>query len=316
MMKFHIRAIACAAVAFAATGTLAQQSLRILIPANPGGGWDQTGRTIGRVMNDAKIVSSVQYDNKGGAGGTIGLAQFVNSAKGDPNQVLIGGQAMVSAVELNRSAVRVQQATPLARLVAEYSVIVVPANSPYKTIGDVVKAFKENPGKVSWGAGSAGSTEHLLIGLIAKAVGVDSGKINYIAFKGGGEAVPAIIGGHVAVGASGLGEFADHIKSGKMRALAVSSPTAMEGIPSLKEQGIDVVFGNWRGIWGAPGITQQQRDALIKQVKAGTETAEWKAMLQKMGWTPVFISGDEFGKFVDDESKSLGELIVSLGLRK
>jgi putative tricarboxylic transport membrane protein len=315
-MRSLARALGCAALAFAATGALAQQPLKFLIPANPGGGWDQTGRTLGRVMADAKIIPAAQYDNKGGAGGTIGLAQFVNSAKGDPTQVLIGGQAMVSAVELNRSAVRVQQVTPLARLVAEYSVIVVPANSPYKTMADVIKDFKANPGSVSWGAGSAGSTEHLLIGLIAKAVGLEGNKINYIAFKGGGEAVPAIIGGHVKVGASGLGELAEHIKSGKMRALAVSSPTAMEGIPSLKEQGIDVVFGNWRGVWGAPGITPAQRDALIKSVKAGTETAEWKAMLAKMGWTPVFISGDEFGKFVDDESKSLGQLVDGLGLRK
>jgi len=229
---------------------------------------------------------------------------------------MIGGQAMVAAVELNRSAVKVQQATPLARLVAEYSVIVVPANSPYKTMADVIKDFKANPGSVSWGAGSAGSTEHLLIGLIAKAAGGDSGKINYIAFKGGGEAVPAIIGGHVKVGASGLGEFAEHIRSGKMRALAVSSPTRMDGIPTLKEQGIDVVFGNWRGVWGAPGITPAQREALVKQVKAATETKEWQAMLEKMGWTPVFISGDEFGKYVDDESKSLGALVDSLGLRK
>src|SRR6478735_7371500 len=119
-------------------------------------------------------------------------------------------------------------------------------------MGDLVRAFKENPGKVSFGAGSAGSTEHLLIGLIAKAVGVDPGKINYIAF----------IGGHVAAGASGLGEFQEHIRSGKMRALAVSAPQPMEGIPTLKEQGVDVVFGNWRGIWAPPGITPAQRDEL------------------------------------------------------
>ena len=209
---------------------------------------------------------------------------------------MVAGQAMVAAVELNRSAVKVQQVTPIARLLAEYSVIVVPANSPYKTMADVIKDFKANPGAVSWGAGSAGSTEHLLIGLIAKAVGVEGSKINYIAFKGGGEAVPAIIGGHVKVGASGLGEFAEHIKTGKMRALAVSAPTAMDGIPSLKEQGIDVVFGNWRGVWGGPGITPQQRDELVKMVQAATETAEWKAMLAKMGWTPVVLTGDAYAQ--------------------
>jgi putative tricarboxylic transport membrane protein len=316
-MKRLVRtALAAAALCAVALSATAQSSIKILIPANPGGGWDQTGRTLGRVMADSKLASNVQYDNKGGAGGTIGLAQFVNSAKGDASQLMIGGQAMVSAVELNKSAVRVQQATPLARLVAEYSVIVVPANSPYKTMDDLMKAFKANPGAVSFGAGSAGSTEHLLIGLIAKAVGVDPGKINYIAFKGGGEAVPAIIGGHVTAGASGLGEFAEHIRSGKMRALAVSSAAKMEGIPSLKEQGIDVVFGNWRGVWGAPGITAQQREQLTAMVKKATETAEWKSMLEKMGWTPVFISGDAFSKYVDDESKSLGSLIESLGLAK
>ncbi len=314
-MKPAIRALAAVACTVLATAASAQ-ALKFMIPANPGGGWDQTGRTLGKVMTEAKLIPSAQYENKGGAGGTIGLAQFVSASKGDPGAVMIGGQAMVSAVELNKSPVRVQQATPLARLVAEYSVIVVPANSPYKTMGDLIKAFKENPGKISWGAGSAGSTEHLLLGLVAKAVGVDSAKLNFIAFKGGGEAVPAIIGGHVVAGASGLGEFGEHIKSGKMRALAVSSPTAMEGIPSLKEQGIDVVFGNWRGIWGAPGITPQQRDQLVQKVKAATETAEWKAMLDKMGWTPVVITGDAFEKFVNDESQSLGALVTSLGLRK
>jgi len=315
-MKRITRLLAATLLSTAAISAQAQQSIKILIPANPGGGWDQTGRTLGKVMSDKKIASSVQYDNKGGAGGTIGLAQFVNSGKGDPNALMIGGQAMVAAVELNKSAVKVQQATPIARLVAEYSVIVVPANSPYKTMADVIKDFKANPGAVSWGAGSAGSTEHLLIGLIAKAVGGDPSKINYIAFKGGGEAVPAIIGGHVKVGASGLGEFHEHIRSGKMRALAVSSEKAMEGIPSLKEQGIDVVFGNWRGVWGAPGITPAQRDQLVKAVTTATESDEWKGMLAKMGWTPVVITGEPFARFVDEETKTLGALVVSLGLGK
>lgn len=316
-MNHAFRTIAATlALSLAALGASAQSAIKITIPANPGGGWDQTGRSLGKILADTKLASGVQYENKGGAGGTIGLAQFVSVSKGDPGAVMIGGQAMVAAIELNKSAVKVQQATPLARLVAEYGVIVVPANSPYKTMGELIKAFKENPGKISWGAGSAGSTEHLIIGLIARAVGVDPAKINYIAFKGGGEAVPAIIGGHVTVGASGLGEFSEHIRSGKMRALAYSGPAAAEGIPSLKEQGIDVVFGNWRGIWGAPGITTAQRDQLIKIVKAATETPEWKALLAKMGWTPVYLAGDDFTKFVDDESKSLGSLVESLGLGK
>ncbi|QJR10757.1 hypothetical protein DSM104443_01826 [Usitatibacter rugosus] len=315
-MKKTLQLLSATLLSAAAFAAFAQSPVKILMPSNPGGGWDQTGRTLGKTMLDSKLVSSAQYENKGGAGGTIGLAAFLNGSKGDPTQLMVAGQALVAAVELNRAAVRVQQATPIARLLAEYSVIVVPANSPYKTMADVIKDFKANPGAVNWGAGSAGSTEHLLIGLIAKAVGVEGSKINYIAFKGGGEAVPAIIGGHVKVGASGLGEFAEHIKSGKMRALAVSAPTAIDGIPSLKEQGIDVVFGNWRGVWAGPEITAAQRAQIVKMVQTAAETAEWKAMLAKMGWTPTLLTGDAFTKFVDDESKSLGSLVESLGLRK
>ena len=195
----------------------------------------------------------MQFDNKGGAAGTIGLAQFVNSAKGDPNAVMIGGMVMVGGIILNKSPVNLSQVTPIARLTSEWEVIVVPANSPHKTMADLVKAFKDNPGKVSWGGGSAGGTDHILVGLIAKAVGVDPAKINYVPFKGGGEAIAAILGGHVTAGVSGLGEFAEQIKSGKMRALAQSSPTKLDGIPSLKEQGIDVELGNWRGIFGGAG---------------------------------------------------------------
>src|SRR6186997_630328 len=172
-MKPIARAIACAAVAIAATGALAQQSVKILIPANPGGGWDQTGRTLGKVMADNKLVSGVQFDNKGGAGGTIGLAQFINSAKGDANAVMIGGMVMVGAIYLENSPVNLTMVTPLARLTGEYEIIVVPASSPHKSMADLVKAFKANPGGISWGGGSAGGTDHILVGLIAKAAGVD-----------------------------------------------------------------------------------------------------------------------------------------------
>jgi putative tricarboxylic transport membrane protein len=193
---------------------------------------------------------------------------------------------------------------------------VVPAQSPYKSLNDLLKAFRESPGKVSWGGGSAGGTDHILIGMIAKAVGVDPAKINYVAFKGGGEAVAAILGGHVSAGVSGVGEFAEHVKSGKMRALAVSAPKKVEGIPALKEQGVDVELGNWRGIFGAPGITREQRDALVKLVKAATETPSWKSTAEKLGWTTVFLGGDEYKKFLDEDTRRVAAILESLGLRK
>ena len=316
MPALAIRLGGALAAALFALAAAAQPTIKMMIPANPGGGWDQTGRNLAAAMQGAKLVSGVQFENKGGAAGIIGLAQFVNSAKGDPNAVMIGGMVMVGGIILGKSQVNLTQVTPIARLTSEWEVVVVPANSPHKTMADLVKAFKENPGKVSWGGGSAGGTDHILVGLIARAVGVDPAKINYVPFKGGGEASVAILGGHVTAGVSGIGEFAEQVKAGKMRALAQSAPTKVDNIPSLKEQGIDVELGNWRGIFGAPGITPQQRDALVQLVKNATETPAWKATLEKLGWTPVFLAGDAYGKFLDEDTKRVAGIIESLGLKK
>ncbi|MBK6394091.1 MAG: tripartite tricarboxylate transporter substrate binding protein [Betaproteobacteria bacterium] len=291
-------------------------TLKMMIPANPGGGWDQTGRALAAAMQSAKAVGSVQFDNKGGAAGTIGLTQFINAQKGDPNAVLMGGMVMVGGIVLNKSPVNLTMVTPLARLTSEYLVVVVPANSPHKTMADLVAAFKADPGKVSWHGGSAGGSDHILAGLIAKAVGGDPAKVNYVAAKGGGDQVANIVGGHVTAGIAGLGEFAEHIKGGRMRALAVSAPAKQDGVPALKEQGIDVVLGNWRGIFGAPGITTAQRDALVNAVKAGTESAAWKESLAKYGWEPVFLAGDAYKAFVEEDTKRITGILESLGLKK
>jgi putative tricarboxylic transport membrane protein len=311
-----MRVFLALALSLTAAIATAQPSLKMMIPANPGGGWDQTGRNLAAAMQSAKLVSGVQFDNKGGAAGTIGLAQFVNSAKGDPNAVMIGGMVMVGGIILNKSAVNLSQVTPIARLTSEWEVIVVPANSPHKTMGDLVKALKADPGKVSWGGGSAGGTDHILVGLIAKEVGVQPAKVNYVPFKGGGEAIAAILGGHVTAGVSGLGEFAEQIKAGKMRALAQSSPKKLENIASLKEQGINVELGNWRGIFGGPGLTTQQRDALVKLVQSAVNTPAWKATLEKLGWEGWFLGGDAYAKFLKEDEQRIAGIIESLGLKK
>jgi putative tricarboxylic transport membrane protein len=311
-----MRLLLALAVWLAAGTATAQPSLKMMIPANPGGGWDQTGRNLAAAMQSAKLVKSVQFDNKGGAAGTIGLAQFANASKGDPNAVMIGGMVMVGGIILNKTPVSLSQVTPIARLTSEWEVIVVPANSPHKTLDSLLKAFKADPGKVSWGGGSAGGTDHILIGLIAKAIGADAAKINYVPYKGGGEAIAAILGGHVTAGVSGIGEFLEHIKSGKMRALAQSGPTKVEGIASLKEQKVNVELGNWRGIFGAPGITQAQRDNLVKMVRAATETPAWKGTLEKLGWTPWFLGGDAYDRFIKEDEKRIAGIIESIGLKK
>ena len=235
---------------------LAVDNVKMLIPANPGGGWDTTGRELAKAMQAGGGVKNVQFDNKGGAAGAIGIAQFVNSSKGDPNAMMMGGMVMVGGLITNKSAVQLNQVTPLARLTSEWEVIVVPASGP-KTLKELLDKFKANPGSVSWGGGSAGGTDHILAGLIAKAIGADPTKVNYVPFKGGGEAVSAIIGGHVTAGVSGLSEFAQHIKS-RQDARARRLLAEGDRRHSLAEgAGRDVELANWRGIWGAPGITRR-----------------------------------------------------------
>ncbi len=308
--------------AIAAAGVLpmparaAGANLKMMIPANPGGGWDTTGRALGKALQEAGVASSVSYDNKGGAAGAIGLAQFANGNKADPNAVMVMGAVMLGGIITGKPPVSLSQATPIARLTSEYNVFVLPASSPFKTMKDVVEQMKKDPGSVKWGGGSRGSTEHIAAAMIAREVGVDPSKINYVAFRGGGEATAAILGGNVTIGGSGYSEFAEYITTGKMRAVAVTSDARLKGVdvPTLKEQGINVVIGNWRGVYGAGGITPDQRKALAEMIVKATKTQAWAESLEKNNWTPALMTGPAFEKFVDDEFASLRAVMAKSGM--
>ena len=294
----------------------ASANVKMMIPANPGGGWDTTGRALGKAMQDAGLASSVTYENKGGAAGAIGLAQFVNASKGDPNALMVMGAVMLGGIITGKPPVSITQATPIARLTSEYNVFVLPASSPFKTMKDVVEAMKKDPASVKWGGGSRGSTEHIAAAMIAREVGVDASKINYVPFRGGGEATAAILGGNVSVGGSGYSEFQQYIEAGKMQPIGVTSDTRLKGIniPTLKEQGINVVIGNWRGVYAAPGITQAQRKALTDLVVAATRHRSWQEALDKNNWTPALLSGKPFEEFVDTDFASLRATMVKAGM--
>ncbi|RZL94066.1 MAG: tripartite tricarboxylate transporter substrate binding protein [Variovorax sp.] len=308
--------------ALAASGALpmsafaAAANVKMMIPANPGGGWDTTGRALGKALTDSKAAETVSYDNKGGAAGALGLAQFVNGSKGDANALMVMGSVMLGGIITGKPPVKLESATPIARMTTEYNVFVLPANSPMKTMADVVAQLKKDPGSVKWGGGSRGSTEHIAAAMIAQKVGADPSKINYVAFRGGGEATAAILGGNVTVGGSGYSEFAPYIADGKMRAIAVTSAQRLPGInvPTLKEQGIDVEIGNWRGVYGAPGITPEQRKALTDMVMAALKSPSWAEQLKKNDWTPAVLTGDAFAKFVDDDFASLRAIMTKSGM--
>ena len=307
--------------ALAAAGALphtawANANLKMMIPANPGGGWDTTGRALGNALREAGVAASVTFENKGGAAGAIGLAQFYNASKGDPNALMVMGAVMLGGIITGKPPVSVTQVTPIARLTSEYNVFVLPANSPYKTMKDVVEQLKKDPGSIKWGGGSRGATEHIAAAMIAQAVGVSAAKINYVPFRGGGEATAAILGGNVTIGGSGYSEFQPYIESGKMIPVAVTSAKRLPGInvPTLKELGIDVEIGNWRGVYGAAGITPAQQAALADMIVKATKTKSWQESMTKNAWTPALLTGQAFADFVDNDFAALRATMVRAGM--
>jgi len=288
----------------------------IMAPASPGGGWDQTARAMQNVLQETKLASNVQVVNVPGAGGTIGLAQFVSTKSGNPNALLVGGYVMVGAILTNKSPVTLDQVTPLARLTGEDEAIVVPASSPYQTIADLAKAMKENPGAVAIAGGSAGGTDHIAAGLLAQAVGADPKAINYIAFSGGGEALAAILGQQVAAGISGYGEFESQVKAGTLRLLATTGAQRVPGseAPTLKEAGIDMELQNWRMVAGAPGLTAEQQAATIANMQKMVDSPEWKAVLERNNWQNTFLAGDAFKTELAKNIEDTKTVLTAIGL--
>jgi putative tricarboxylic transport membrane protein len=316
----RVRLAVMAAAGLAAFGSpaSAQMELKILAPAAPGGGWDQTARAMQQALVQSGAAKSVQVTNIPGAGGTIGIAQFVNSAKGDGNQLMVTGFVMVGAILTNKSPVSLDQVTPIARLTGEHLAIVVPANSTIKDAQALAEALKGNPGKVSWAGGSAGGVDHIAVAQFAKAVGADPTKINYIPFSGGGEAIAAIMGSKVTAGVSGFGEFEGQVKTGKLRLVAVTSPKRLQGIdaPTLKEQGIDLEIANWRSVMGGPALSPAQRDALLKVVDTMAKSPAWHDILKQKGWEDAYLPGDQFAAFLKEEQARVAEVLKSVGLVK
>ena len=317
--RASLAAAACVLV-FTRTPEVAAQAapsldaLTIVAPAAPGGGWDQLAREMQREVARQRLAGTVHVENVPGAAGTIGLAQFMNGRRGDGEAVLVTGLVMLGAILWNQSPVSMARTTPIARLTAEYEIVAVPAASPHGDMQSLVTAVRVNPASVSWGGGSAGGTDHILAGLIVAASGIDPRRTNYIAFSGGGEAVTALLGGQVTAGISGYSEFAQHIESGRLRAIAISARERVRDldVPTLIEQRLDVELANWRAVVAPPDLSGSQIAALRDVVDRMAKSDAWRATLARVGWTDAYLGGAAFAAFLDEERVRVGRIISRL----
>jgi putative tricarboxylic transport membrane protein len=290
--------------------------LEILVGTAPGGGFDQTARVAAKAMEDAKLARNVQVQNLPGAGNTIALQRLVNE-KGNGKVIQMMGLGLVGGVYTNKSKATLDQTTPVARLTEEPEIVVVNKDSPYQSFDQLLQAWKADPGEISVGGGSSpGGPDHLAPMLIAKTAGIDPKQVNFVSFDGGGELLSAVLGGQVDFGVTGVGETKDQIEAGEIRALAVTSAEPVEGLDAktLKEQGVDLEFTNWRGMVAPPELEEGDKTALVELVTKMHDSQEWKDALSTNGWTDAFITGDEFGAFIASENQRVGDVLSELGL--
>ncbi|MEO3752725.1 tripartite tricarboxylate transporter substrate-binding protein [Streptomyces sp. B6B3] len=291
--------------------------LRFMVPNEPGGGYDITARTAAANAEDADLTGTIEVFNLPGAGGTVGLSRLV-SERGNGRMAMSMGLGVVGAVHTNDTDVTLADTTPIARLTEEPDVVVVPADSPYRDFGDLLADWRANPESLPVGGGSSpGGPDHLAAMLMAEAAGVTPRSANYISYDGGGELLAAILGGEVAFGVSGVGEYLDQIEAGELRVLAVTGEERVSGMPdapTLTEVGLDVTFTNWRGIVAPPGLSDAERDRLIRLFQELHDSEQWRDSLARNGWTDAFLTGEDFGRYLERQDERVDETLRELGL--
>ncbi len=289
--------------------------LRIVIPANAGGGWDQTGRALGTALLGTGIVDDIEYENKGGKGGTLGLAYYAEKYSNDPNTLLMGGMVMVGAVALQKPAVDMSCIQPVARLTSDYLVVVVAANSPIRSIGDLAERMRANPKEVPIAGGSAGGVDHVFAGVFTRASKSNPEELMYLPFAGGAEVVQAVLGGKAVAGISGYSEFSEQLASGKLRAIGVSSKRSVFSIPAIREQGLDVDMANWRGVFTGQGVSAARQAEMVEAVKLAAGHESWQKTLKQNHWESSLLSGPSFSSFIDFDMTTSRVMVHLLKLK-
>ena len=290
--------------------------LRIYIPGGTGGGWDQTGRALGAAIQSAGLAQQVEYENKGGKGGTIGLADFVERYNRDPAALMIGGMVMVGAIAVNQPKPTRALVTPIARLTSDYMVLVSLANSPLKDMKALIAAMQKDLGAVAFTGGSVGGVDHMLAGMMARQLRLDAGALKYEPTSSGKEAMALLASGKAQVAISSYSEFKTDIENKTLVALATSSRKSLYGIPSLSERGVSTELANWRGVFGAGALSDTQKEALRRIVIKATESPVWRQALLDNSWIGALLYGKEFADALEIEQGIASAVTLMLKLKK
>lgn len=286
------------------------------VPSDPGGGYDQTARALQKALTDEDLAGRIEVTNTPGAGGTVALSQYVDSD--DPSDLMVAGLSLVGAVITNKSDAKLSDVTPIARLIGEYEVLVVPKDSPYDTLEDYLAAVAEDPGANPIAIGNQGGVDHMWGGTLVKLAGVEPTDVNFVTFDGGAEVTTALLGDQVSSGISGYAEFAQQIEAGELKPLAVSSPEPLEvapDVPTVADAGYpDAELVNWRGIFAPPGISDEDRQSLSDTFAELNDTEAWTEARETNGWSDEFLATDEFAEQLETEEADAQKLLEELGL--
>ncbi len=299
------------------------QPIEIIAPANPGGGWDTLARTIQVSLETEKLVSQpLSVTNKPGGGGGVGLA-YMGTLKGtDYTLVVYSPPLIINDINGTFEGRSYKDLTPLAKLITDYQIIIVKADSPYQTLEDLLNALRADPKSVKYaGVSSPGSMDHVAFAKIAKAAGIDPKAVDYIAFAGGGEATTALLGGNVAFLSTGIGESVAQLEAGTVRALALTAPERLtsdllKDVPTVKELGYDVTYEIWRGVFGPADMSAEAKAYWADTLKKMVASPTWKAQLVKLNWRDAYANSEDFTTFLAQETESYKAMLSELGFAK
>ena len=292
-----------------------------IAPANPGGGWDFTCRSVGKALEDLGLTPSIQVTNLAGGGGGVAFAEVVNK-RGDDNNLIVAASS-ATATRLAQGAYpgnNMDQVRWLGTIGADYGMIAVGKDSDIDSLDELFSMVKSDPRSVSFAGGSAvGGWDHLKVLIAANKAGItDPTQIKYIAFDGGGEAVTQILAGSVQVFTGDASEVLGFMESGDLRAIAILSPDRLSGdlasVATAKEQGYDVIGANWRGFYAPGGMSDDAYNFWSGQIKAMYDTDEWKEVMANNALAPLDLTGEDFEAFVSDSVSSITDLSKAIGI--